>query len=388
MKRNRKYRLYSWIFFTATFTPLILVGLLNLIINPYGAFTVPDIPGVSHKKSRKENNDRLYKAIDITRIKPITILLGSSRTKQGLDPDNPRLAQYQPVYNSAIDAPNTYELRRYLEHALANQNQLKTVIVGIDFLMFNKNLKNQSSFLDNRLGKRHILIQDAINVIFSLDALLASQETITESKNSSYKANNTNRNGFVPDSKDNDDTIKSQFNTSINFYSRIYSHYEFSEEYLNDFKNIVEICNKNNIELKVFISPSHATQWETIYIAEKWDTFERWKREVVKVIPLWDFSGYNSVTSEEIKEDMDNYRDSSHYTKSIGDLIINRIFSYQQEQVPKDFGILLTPQNIELHLAEIRSQQKVWRKENPEEVEMVKEIKESVTSQLETDVVP
>ncbi|GFZ91240.1 hypothetical protein [Okeania sp. KiyG1] len=75
------------------------------------------------------------------------------------------------------------------------------------------------------------------------------------------------------------------------------------------------MCQENNIKLILFISPSHATQWEAIRATGEWSTFEEWKREVVKITPVFDFSGYNTITTEPIHNDMENYRDNSHYTK-------------------------------------------------------------------------
>jgi hypothetical protein len=52
-------------------------------------------------------------------------------------------------------------------------------------------------------------------------------------------------------------------------------------------------------------------------------------------------------------------------------LVLNRLFDYQSGTVPDDFGILITSDNIESHLAQIRSQREVWAAQNPEVVEMV-----------------
>ena len=70
--------------------------------------------------------------------------------------------------------------------------------------------------------------------------------------------------------------------------------------------------------------------------------------------PLWDFSGYNSLTTEDVPPDGDSetqmkwYWESSHYKKELGDLVLDRIFDYHHPEriVPDDFGVLLTPKNI------------------------------------------
>ena len=375
-KTFRKYRQYSWLFFTALAFPLFGVGLFNIIIDPYGVFNQKDIPGINHAKVKEGDNDRLSKATAITRIQPITVLLGSSRTKQGLDPDHPQLAQNQPAYNLAVNGPNMYEVRRYLEHAIANQENIKTVVLGVDFFMFNSDLDNQPTFLDARLGKRHLIIQDFINVVFSIDAFDSSKETLLASKKEPYQDDGYGENGFQPNRKADNGETKWRFEQSIKLYFELHSDYDFSPQYFADFKEVVKLCEEHNIDLKVFISPSHATQWESIQVTGRWEVFEEWKRKLVAVTPVWDFSGYNSVTQENIKERMDNYVDNSHYTKPIGDLILNRIFGYEEEQVPEDFGVLLTEENIDINLAKIRQERKEWLKNNPDELKLVQNLKQ------------
>ena len=71
---------------------------------------------------------------------------------------------------------------------------------------------------------------------------------------------------------------------------------------------------------------------------------------MVKITPVWDFSGYNSITTESIDDRMEYYIDNSHYSLKAGDLVLNRIVSFQTEKVPRDFGVLVNQDNIEPHL--------------------------------------
>ncbi|NET72339.1 MAG: hypothetical protein F6K62_15805, partial [Sphaerospermopsis sp. SIO1G2] len=102
--------------------------------------------------------------------------------------------------------------------------------------------------------------------------------------------------------------------------------------------------------------------------------FENWKKKLVELTPVWDFSGYNSITTEKLQDVMENYADSSHYTKPVGDLVLNRILGYQADQVPTDFGVLLTPENIESHLAKIRADREKWVKNNQDELQLVQKL--------------
>lgn len=367
-----KYRQFNITFLLAASLPILTVGLFNFLINPYDIFESPYLQKLNDIKM-KDNNDRLFKAVDITRIQPNTVIIGSSRTKQGINPDNSVFKQQQPAYNLSLNGVNVYEIKRYLEHAITNQKDLDLVVLGIDFFMFNNFLENQPSFAENRLGKKYIIPQDAVNALFSLDTLGASWKTLNESWQKDDDPN-YGINGFMPHRKANDGKTKWRFNSAIKQYFDFHNQYEFSEKYLNDFREIVKICQENNIELIIFISPSHATQWEAIRVTRQWQTFEQWKRDLVKIVPVWDFSGYNTITTEPIEDQMNNYTDNSHYTPSVGDLVLNRIFNRNSESLPDDFGILITPQNIEKHLGNIRQQRKIYVQNNSDQVKLVENI--------------
>ncbi|MDY7016590.1 MAG: hypothetical protein SVX43_23945, partial [Cyanobacteriota bacterium] len=144
---------------------------------------------------------------------------------------------------------------------------------------------------------------------------------------------------------------------------------------------IVELCREQGIELNVFIPPAHATDNDAIRVTGQWEVFEEWKRKMVELVPVWDFSGYNSVVTEPIQDRMENYTDNSHFTTRVGNLILDRIFSKNAEAVPADFGVLLTPENVDSHLAQIERDREVWAARNPEEVELVREIYEKFNAQ-------
>ena len=373
--KKRKNRLnsfsrYNYILLLYTTIPLIIVGFFNWFIDPQDIFKSSDITTINHAKIKKDNNDRLFKAVDIIRLQPENIIMGSSRTKQGIDPDFLAIQGEANYYNLAINGPNFYEIKRYIEHAIYNQPNLKTIILGVDFFMFNQNLDNQPTFTNSRLEKKHLIIEDIVKNLFSLDAANNSIETIKASQSSTDAIdNNYGADGFMPRKLQNEKIIP-LFHKSIALYYELHSDYQFSKAYWNDFQDIVELCRQNNIDLKVFISPAHATRWESIYTTKKWDVLEQWKRELAKLVPVWDFSGYNSITTEPISNEMKNYIDDSHYTPQIGNLIIERILGKESE-IPADFGTLIDSKNIEQHLKKIRSDRQKWLKNNPEEVEMV-----------------
>lgn len=375
-KQDRPFALYNYCLLGITAIPIMTVGLINWLVDPQDIFKTPNYWNINHEKITKDRNDRLYKAVDVVRLQPDIIIIGSSRTKQGIDPESAVLPSDENVYNLSLNGANFYEVRRYIEHAVYNQPELEQIIIGLDFFMFNQDLDNQPTFKESRLEKEHIIVSDIVQNLFSLDTLVNSFQIVEASIESpATVTDDYGDNGFMPrlDLLENGETIW-RFHQSLRLYYSLHSNYQFSESYWNDFKYIVELCKQNNIDLKVFISPAHATRWEAINTTEKWAVFEQWKRQLVELVPLWDFSGYNSITTEPIDKYMNNFMDESHYTPEIGELVLQRIYGYQTEEIPEDFGILLTPENIEKHLEQIKRDRTLWIKNHPEEFKLVKEL--------------
>lgn len=371
------YRRFNLAFLGITVPGLLTVGLFNAGIDPYGVMNSPEILGLNRLKTQKFNHVRLFKAIAVTRVEPKTLLLGSSRSDLGLDPNHPAL-KGESAYNLALVGPNMYEVKRYFDHAIANQPEVKTAIVGLDFFMFNQFKNNQADFSETRLEKEMLMPKEFLNVTFSLGATRSSLETIQSSLNADanflYQPNGLR---YVYENEPQRPIPEEFANMMGGFMERdgYYKEYELSQEFLAALRDLVEIAKSRDIELKLFISPAHAAQWETLRVAGLWPEFEQWKREVVKIAPVWDFSGYNSITTESIDREMNYYWDSSHYRESVGDLIINRLFDYQTEKVPSDFGVFIDAESVESHLQNIRRDREAWATDNPKEVRWVKQLK-------------
>lgn len=370
---QKQFLKFNILFFLWVGLPLFGVGGFNWFIDPYGIYNRNImIDGLNHDKPNKEHNDRLYKAIDIIRLKPNTILLGSSRVKRGLDPEHPSLKSF-PVYNLGLNGANVYELRRYLEHTIFNNKKIDRVILGLDFFMFNDSLENQPSFTEYRLEKKHISFQDFLNTTLSLDTLFSGQETI-QSSSRNRSISNVSENGFLPNSDLENENIKLKFEKSTKLYFKLHSDYKLSQTYVNELKKIVALCEENDIDLIVYFSPSHAIRLASIDAGGHWSSFEDLKRQVTELMPVWDFANHNSITTEPLRNRMSNYADESHYTKPVGDLILNRVLSYNEEKVPRDFGILLTSDNVNKILEKNRLYRDNWADKNPQEIEFVKAI--------------
>ena len=379
---SKKYRSFNRLFLGTVLLSILGVGGLNIWLDPYGVFKTHKVQGLNQDKPRQRDNDRIFKTTDIIYTKPKTIIIGSSRVRQGIDPNHPALRD-TPVYNLGLNGTNAYEELRYLQHAIANQKDLKAVVLEIDLFMFNKLKEPSPAFDEQRLEKQHMTFKDFINVVSSWNALQSSYETLV----SSYKSRNNGvvanygEGGYMPYRNVNNRDTQWRFNYSINQYLELHHKYELSDQYMNDFKQLVELCRQKGIDLKIFISPAHATQGEVIRMTGYEQVYEDWKRQIVNITPVWDFSGYNSITTAKINDKMEKYVDNSHFMPFIGAFILDRLFSYQTDKVPQDFGVWLTPDNVEAHIQKTRTERDQWAQQHPDEIAFVKKVKDEFDKQ-------
>lgn len=103
------------------------------------------------------------------------------------------------------------------------------------------------------------------------------------------------------------------------------------------------LCEKNNIELIVFINPINAVTYRSTNLSE----FNDFKRQLAALTDYYDFSGLNEITTNNYY-----YYETSHYRPLVGDKIVNRIF----HQDSSDFGELVTKDTVETHIRRLEAQ--------------------------------
>jgi hypothetical protein len=157
-----------------------------------------------------------------------------------------------------------------------------------------------------------------------------------------------------------------------------------------DFESIRAVLKKARsmqAQVHLVIYPYHAHILELFHYTGLWGAFEDWKRELVKLVNseasesgdtvrLWDFSGYNAFTTEGVPDSTDRrtivrwYWEAGHFKKELGDVVLNRVLgsTAKESSNSSDFGVLLSPTNIEAHLQAIRSARANYQREHKDEI--------------------
>ena len=399
---------FTYRFLIALACVLILTALFNFIINPFGLFPIPAINKLNRIKIETEHRQRLTKPYIVAERKPDAVIIGTSRALQ-IDDHHPAFNALH-AYNLALASASAYENYRYLQHAEA-ENPLRLVIYGLD--EFAGGGGSYTGFSENRLAvtaggmpNNYLFfsqLKDYVPALLSFDALRSSINTIAYQP--PYKVKNPRRYLRSIDRKEMVETYGHnwKFADIEAAYLRKAIHTGTHPESdditvntwvsrLTSLRQIIRFSYQHNIKLIIFISPSHAHMMEVWKLSGKWSDLENWKRAIVSIddeearkaggqpFAVWDFSGYNSITTETVPPPDDKhtmmkwYTEASHYTMDTGDLILDRILGYHQPQriLPADFGVTLDRSNIEKNLARIRQEQARYTQTHPADVAAIK----------------
>ncbi|MFM2409024.1 MAG: hypothetical protein RL358_1766 [Pseudomonadota bacterium] len=386
-----------------TFIALVALAGFNYLIDPYNIWNSPKIRGLNTAQSELGTHERIYKTVGLARHPADTVILGTSRSDIGLNPDHPALES--KAINLAISAQPNRETRKLFD-ALSDKQEINTFVIGLDFFVSNNLLSEPPDFVvenfshsrEWKLALSGSTLKDSALTILKRKALLS--DTWSEHGLRLWSAQ------YIKDGGGHRKLMKASEN---GYLSQLYlpvpsCSYDISSTngrlpQLEEIRAIFARAHRDHITLKLLISASHARQWETLAAGGLWGKWEEWKHRLVKmneeeaqragqpVFPLWDFSGYHSISTETVPALGDTttmmrwYFDSSHYTPAAGDLVLDRIFDYKSPSrtVPDDFGVLLTSKNIEAHLVSIRAAREHYRLSHPEDIAEIEAMAQEVT---------
>ena len=407
---SRRYRMFLALFAGVALMSATAILALTTIVDPFGLIELVQIDGFNTAKPHMFSNARLVKAHYIRQVKPRGLILGSSRADVGLNADYagwPPAAR--PVFNASFPSARIEEMYYYLRYAHA-QSGLTRIVIGLDFFAFDERIRVEPGFDVARLEPdgfgllRMAVIKDQFTAFFSYDAISAALSTLRSQDQ--YAVRYLPNGGQDPGRREQNiiqkgghyaaflaalrETVTSRDGVAMLAYG---PSDENRNAELSWFLELLRFCQREGIDAYLLISPVHALWLESIWELGAWPDYERWKRDLVRivdkatregpgapVIELWDFSGFNAITSEPVPPRdapdarMQWYWEASHYKLATGDLMLTRVFGKGEPDpasfVPA-FGIRLTPENIDTHLQRIRSDRMQYIASRPEDVRLV-----------------
>ncbi len=390
---------------------LTLSGLavFNGLLDHSRLFGAPDIEGINSFKPYFFAGQFVSKPYTVRRAQPDAIILGTSRAGASLRTGHEAWAGFRP-YNFAL-AGSTAEIQWWNFRHAVKVSQIQRAVLALDFMMFNS-CREQGSEPHFREYRQRLAgtetnwrypvryLVDHLGQLTSVQSTRLSWLTWrTQASFSEPESGNLNlhRDGYWERFPAPQESQHQGFKVTERNYLRetwfpqpqsCYSLVrDGSKVQLDHLRKLLYLAHHNNVELHVYFSPFHARFAELMVAAGLWTVFEELKTDVVALnetiatelglepFPLWDFSGYNAVNSEQIPAPGDSstrmkyYVDGTHSTSLTGDLVQDVLFDTNVAKgggVP-GFGHQLTGGTLSNVLEHIRAEQTRYRSQHAEQ---------------------
>jgi len=343
----------QWIKIFLFLSSLILgsIVFINYIIDPLWTFNHAN----QFNKIQEGFNERQQKSnyIYFNKLNQFDgILLGSSRTTF--------INQYDfspiKIYNYAFNSMYPFEYKGYIDFAKRNSsNELKYIIIGLDFFGSNKlNIKKTNSYPPEYYFNNTLSFLYRYKMLFLKDTLKKSLSNIKNSL-SNHKQHGFSRNNIKYNPKVSETERVKRYTTNIKRHTQEMSgeNYKYNENYINILQQI-KIDNPNT-KFIIFTSPITANLLVSIINnGDRFQEYERWLKETIDVFgEIHHFMTINTIT-----KNLQNYADDDHYYPFIGTLIAHKIINKKDNNISKDFGILLNNKNIGKFLMQFKDELK------------------------------
>lgn len=367
---------------------LALLAILNFFLDPLLLYPHDWFKPIEAKR-QLINYARAHKTAQIEYLEPELLILGSSRAFDGIGLNHPYLNQeFRQSYNAALYNGTVHEMLALFNHALCQKN-LKTVVIGLDFFVFNAQRPTfqkggGAEFLQSEscLSTRVKLAKSLFNFSnLRLDKLFNDRKmsiTLDVLQDGSLAVESSAEQRKIP--------LAASLSSEKNYIKMdgFYKDYVFSNQNLEALERLIATAVEHGIEVKIFISPSHVRRWEVLDYAIGIKEFELFKTKLTQLVSqyshkhqvqLWDFAVYHEYTTEAVTEKpMKWHWESSHYKKELGVEIINRIFGQSSlTEKTQNFGLMLSLENLDDHLLNQKHAREDWLKMHPTEIAQLME---------------
>ena len=343
----------------------VALPLFVVVVDPYGLSPINSaLFGFNLVKPGRYGNDRLIKAHDANRMNARTVILGSSRVKQGMNPELFEQSDFGPIYNAGVDNGNLAESKRLLLHYLESVKTLRYAFV--ELFPINNMAPPQNSVEEI---SRQSLLMDQLK-IYSLSGIGDSLATIAANVFASDLKMYTRMNGFYDVGFPNcRECMLQQFPKSV--WREIRFDFGMSERTVDAINELIALGEPHGVEVYFFLSPLHAWTMYPHVLEDTWGVLESIKRRLASTGRVYDFLRYNAYTDEPVNPALKYFPDDYHFSPELGGLVMRALFDLDRGSLPSNWGTLLSDENIENQLEDWTVERDQWVLRNPQ---LVKEI--------------
>lgn len=272
-----------------------------------------------------------------------SFLFGSSRVSVINVAKIPAGRFYNMSYSQGLPAQHLAVIRSFLQKKI----KIKSVVIGLDEFCF---LLSASAHQKQLLRIMHPDISgpgrlEIFGMYFfrkpSLEELARWRDRVLYGKMEGRII--MNNQGVHLGWREKEKILQTIKKPIFQFPTQKYEPISYGQKEINEafaaIEELINLSQTHGFSLTFFITPFYSN-----FYLNYAEGLLGIKERLAKLTNYYDFSGINSVTTNNM-----NYYEESHYRYFVGDMMMKRIFGGTTD-IPDDFGVLVTRQNVALHL--------------------------------------
>ncbi len=338
---------------------IVAVLLLTVVVDPYGTAPVHlDIARFNAVRVERARVDRLVKPYDILIRQPKTLLVGTSRVKEGLDPTALDGTALAPAYNAGIDFLNVRGSVDLLRFVLPHTPSVRRVFFEINFEHFYGNPPPPDLPHDFADAAR-----DYTSMFLSYSAINAALRTVAQNKNYNTFSEYLHPDGLVEIWPQDIVQDSENFLKNVVTNSNLNGPFVIGQRQVDWFATINALCAQYRLQCVYVILPYIPLDLARWALAGQWEALERLKQFMVRQGRVWDFTLYSPVT--DYRDPKPYWFDVNHFNHEVGAWALKIMAGERPPDAPPDFGVELTEANLPAALARWREGRDRWLAANP-----------------------
>jgi hypothetical protein len=370
----------------------------NAVVDPFGVIHQWKSASKGDLRQCAYEQRRTVKALQIFSGTWDELIIGSSREEWGIDPDHP-IFDGTKTYNAALPGATYEEYAALIRFAAQNQ-PIERVLIDLDPMAFARTKAGGAGDFDRTpLAGGSVLVAKA-NYLLNPTTVMESYKWLAVPLKKFRRVCKSNGNRSIGDRPKTEkyfDYFKRSTRVMFEAHSQRLAGYAQAKTRLSDFGLLLRDLLERGIELDLFLPPNHAVFGEYLRATGWQDNYVQFRRDATALVAelskrpgskirIWDFSGYNDITTEPISgveldasAAMTKYYDVLHVQPSVLTALVCRIREYRPEACAEagraDYGAQLRPDMLEAWELKQSEDRERFVLEHPKVLQFVEEMR-------------
>lgn len=363
---------YVFTLFATSCIVLALGAAINGWFDPFGVWrgyeAVTTLPPHMRMKPGIDADPRFAKPLQVITLKPQTIIVGSSRVRDGMDPGLLTRLAPAPVMNYGVAGLRAREGARFIRHAI-DVAQVKCVVWGLDFFGFNDREMDEMGADGFGVLQSRPRTQDMARLLLAWPTLSLSGDII-DGKGTTLP-NGFNLAPATPESAIDASILRN----AVGFAKApfLYGKFDSYAAHLRDVEATLDYAARKGVTVYLYTSPLHGLVMEAIFQAGADKIFYAWKRDMAALaekyrMPAVDYMTYNSITTAHGAAAAELFFDGAHFTPKVSRMILGEWFALETHG-PDDFGVRLSPDTVDAQWQRLLRDRRRYAEDNAHRIQ-------------------